>query len=110
MTNDLIIDEGALSIAGHKVEQYGDFLIDSIEEYQAILDDVKSGGFVDFLLRIQITRYQFFASRYKQPVGKACEQLNALLISYFADAEAADNFRFPSQFEDSVSRILGNIF
>lgn len=110
MTNDLIVDEGALTIAGHKVEQYGDFLIESIDEYLSILDDAKKKGFVDLLLRIQISRYQYYASKYKQPVAKACEQLNAVLTSYFSAVEAADDFRFPSEFEDLVSRVLGNIF
>lgn len=110
MTNDLIVDEGALSIAGHKVEQYGEFLIDSIDEYLEILDDAKNRGFVDLLLYIQISRYQYYASKYKRPVGKACEQLNNLLSNYFEEVEATDNFQFPAEFEDLVSRVLGNIF
>lgn len=71
MNRDVIVNTYEMEMASYQLCTYANFLVSIIDEYNAILDDVKSSGYVDLAVRSQISSYQFYAGQFKAPIRNA---------------------------------------
>lgn len=110
MSNNVVVNTFEFQLADYKLSCYADFLVSVIDEYNQILDAVKSYGYVDLAVYAQICRYQFFASQFKAPIRNAWKSIDSAIVFYCSEVERADTFAFPMQFEDYVSRALRLFF
>ena len=99
-----------MRVADHTANRYGDFLIDSIDEFNEILDKVKETGFRDAALRFEISRVQYYCALLRTPIADACTELDTQISGLCAEVEEADAFRFPTEFEDLVSKAFNIVF
>lgn len=110
MSSDVIANTFELQMADYKLCTYADFLVSAIDEYNSILDSVRTLGFVDVAVCAQVCSYQFYAGQFKAPIRNAWKSIDTVITSYCSEMESVDTFSFPMQFEDYVSRALSLFF
>lgn len=105
MNKDIVIDQGELSKASNKITTYGNFLINCIEEYKTIIDDMEqSKAFSDEVVLAEIHNLINQLQPYESKISSSCQAIEKIIKDNIQDISSADNFKYPGEYMDIVMK------
>lgn len=108
MKNDFVLSENEFSMAVNKISNMAEALSDSIDSYVSILSEVQTNnGIKDQMICAELNAIMYLAKSYQGKISSVSKKLAATIINpVISDAEANDNFQFPSDFMTEVTYLL----
>lgn len=104
MAEDLILNEGELSIAANKIDKYFEFLEGCLSEYSAIVDSIPVDGLKDSKITLMLISLSQAVALEKYIFFSQCDDVGKAVKKEISGIEKADHFVYPNiSFQDIVS-------
>lgn len=105
MSKDIIIDRGEFSKASNRILAYGNFLANSLVEFQKIILEMEElGYFSDEKATSNLNEIVNGLQPYGQQIVEECEEIEHIIKEFLEEVEEIDDFRFPYDIMQEVIR------
>lgn len=105
---DIVCAEGELSAAVKKIQQYIEFLQNSIADYSRLVSSVE--GIKDQRITRQLKLLAAEVAKQNQALSELSRMTSETVMEHISDIEAADNFRYPDIGAEGIRALLSGFF
>lgn len=106
MKQDFILAESEISTAVNKITNMANFLVQSVDDYIAVLSKLQTDGINDNRICAEISELAALVKSNRASVQAVSDQLAGYINVGISEAESCDNFQFPSDFMTEVTSLL----
>lgn len=105
---DIVCAEGELSVAAKRIQQYIEFLQDSIVEYSQLVSSVD--GIRDQRITLKLKLLAAEVAKQNQALSELSRLTSETIAEHISGIEKADDFRYPDIGNEGIRALLSGLF